>query len=203
MLNKIKIHSVILLMWILTNAEQCTTTDSCGTFNYNIGAIKATLTINGPIPSGRYSPIIQTIANIPNSVNIQGSLWHTMPTTKFGIQVESYDKCNGIPRYKSNCCITKTNNGCLVLNDEAVNQITVGYQTTFKCKVTIRAICLYDVSVSTDRKFDLYEGSFDIDPTSSISPPTNTTCNLFYKKMYDARYGDPEQLAQKVCVFAQ
>lgn len=202
-LKNAKIYSVLIFLWILSSAQQCTKTDSCGTYTYDVGAIKSTLVLNSTIPSNSYKPIIQNIANLPNSINIQGSLWSD-ETTIFGIQVESYDKCNGVPRFKSNCCITKSNNSCLTNNDEAINQVTVFYQTAFKCKVTIRAVCYYDGSnYATHGYFnDMYEGSFDIDPTSSTTPPTNTVCTLVFKRRYQVGT-NPPRLIQQICLFEQ
>ncbi len=202
MLCNFKIYATLLFVWTLLSAQQCTNTDSCGTYNYNVGAIKAILVINNTIPSNTYKPVLQNIANNPNSINIQGSLWSD-ETTTFGIQVESSDKCNGVPRFKSNCCITKNNNPCVTTNDEAINQVTIAYQTAFKCKVTIRAICYYNGSglARLGYFYDLYEGVFDIDPTSAI-PPTNTICNLIYKRRYD--FGtNPIKTLENICTFSQ
>jgi len=201
-LENIKIYGILIFLWILSSAQQCSRTDSCGTYSYDVGIVKASLVLNGTVPSNVYKPITQIIENQPNSINIQGSLWYE-ETTNFGIQVESYDKCNGIPRFKSNCCITKNNNSCVTTNDEAINQVTISYQTAFKCKVTIRAICYYNGSglARLGYFYDLYEGVFDIDPTSAI-PPTNTICNLIYKRRYD--YGtNPTKTIQQICLFEQ
>lgn len=195
--KRIRIQFVIIFIWILTNAEQCTTTDSCGTYNYDIGTIKTILTLNNS-PVNVFKPILQNIGNVPNSINIQASIWN-YPNTIFGVKIESYDKCNGVPRFKSTCCLNKNNsNNCLILGDEGINQIGITFQTAFKCKVTIRAIC-----VGNSRIIDMFEGAFDIDPTNSTNPPTNMICNLQFIKKYDAQYADPNILAQNVCVFNQ
>ena len=202
-LNNVRIYGTLLFLWMLSSAQQCSRTDSCGTYNYDVGAIKALLVLNATSPTNVYKPIIQNIANQANSINIQGSLWNE-ETTNFGIQVESYDKCNGVPRFKSNCCITKNNNSCITSNDDAVNQVTVAYQTGFKSKVTIRAICYYDGSGLARLGYskDVYEGSFDIDPTASTTPPTNIICNLTFKRRYDSGT-NPIKTIQQICLFEQ
>jgi len=202
-LKNIKIYGILIFLWILSSAQQCSRTDSCGTYSYDVGTVKASLVLNGTIPSNAYKPITQNIANLSNSINIQGSIWNYAPNTIFGIQVESYDKCNGVPRFKSNCCITKDNTSCLTFNDETINQVTIGFQSAFKCKVTIRAVCLFNNNQRTDRYVDMYEGSFDIDPTSTSTPPSNTVCYLSYTRRYDALYASNKDLAQKVCIFEQ
>jgi hypothetical protein len=202
LLKNIKIYSILMFLWILSSAQQCTSTDSCGTYNYNVDTIKASLVITGTIPNNVYTPILQNINNIPNSINIQGSLWNNEPTI-FGIKVESYATCNGIPRFSSICCITKENNQCLTLNDESINQVTVGYKSAYKCKVTIRAISKYSFSGlhRLGSYIDMYEGGFDIDPTST-TPPTNTICNLVFTRRY-SQDNNTYTVQDKVCAFTQ
>jgi hypothetical protein len=152
-------------------------------------------TLNTNIPSGRPRPVVQNINGINNVINVQGSLFYDNSTI-FGIKAESYAMCNGIPRFRGVCCITKTETGCLTVGDETAFQITATIPSTFKCKITIRAVSMASPSSDGYGTFDVYEGTFDIDPTSGI-PPSNTICNMMYIRQYIGYDGS----AKQYCLF--
>lgn len=185
-----------MIIWTVTSADQCTNTDACGSYSFNPLLFKVTPTLGAFIPYGRPRPIVTNLNGINNVINVQGSLFYAN-NTYFGIKVESYAVCNGVPRFKSACCITKSENGCLTTGDETAYQISATLPSTYKCKVTIRAVSIVNSGEGYGTS-DLYEGIIDIDPTSA-SPPTNSYCNLIYKRMYNA---DPNG-AKQICLFNQ
>lgn len=177
MIYRYYIYFACVFVWTLFTAQQCQTTDACGSYSYEGRRILVT-----PVLYKSYSslpkPVTQLFNGVSNVINIQGSLWYLHPTV-FGIKVESYAQCNGVPRFISTCCIKKDANSCYLIGDENIYQLSVFYRTNFKCKVTIRAI-------TSDANYDsypdgtyLYEGSFDIDANSTIE---NSYCTLQYIK---------------------
>jgi len=188
---------ILMTIWTLTSAEQCTNTDACGSYNFNPIALKIIPTLNTAIPYGRARPVVQSSGGIDNVINVQASLWHSN-NTLFGIKVESYALCNGIPRFKSYCCISRNENGCLAVGDETAYQVTATLPSTLKCKLTIRAVSNVAANADGVGTFDVYEGFVDIEPISG-SPPTNTICNLVYKK----KYSGWQEEAKQYCLFNQ
>lgn len=195
--NLFKRYPILILMivWTLTSADQCTNTDACGSYTFDPIFLKIMPTLNTNIPSGRPRPLVQTFNGINNVINVQGSLFYANNTI-FGIKVESYAMCNGVPRFRGVCCITKTEAGCITLGDETAYQITATLPSTLKCKVTIRAVTMANASSDGYGSFDLYEGSFDVEPISS-SPPSNSICNIVYKRYYNGYEGS----AKQYCLF--
>lgn len=169
----------LIFIWMLTTSQQCsdTITDACGSYVTKPNVIKIILTLNTGIPNGRPRPIVQTVGGINNVINIQGSLYYINPTI-FGLKSETYAMCNGIPRYKTSCCVS-TANSCLPVENQTPYELNMIYQGAFKSKITVRALSL----VSNYSTYDLYEGSFDIDATTG-TPPSVVYCNLTYKRMY-------------------
>lgn len=185
---------LLMVIWTLTTSQQCTNTDACGSYTFDLVFLKIIPTLNTTIPNGRPRPIVQTLNGMNNVINVQGSLYY-VNNTIFGIKVESYALCNGIPRFSSACCITKTD-GCLTLGDETAFQITATLPSTLKCKITIRAVTMASPGNDGYGTFDVYEGSFDVEPISG-TPPINNICNIVYKRYYNGYVGS----ATQYCLF--
>ncbi len=171
----------LLFIWTLTTSQQCNNTisDACGNYTTKPGVVKVILTLNTIIPTGRPRPLTLSINGVDNVVNIQGSLFAANPTM-LGLKSETYALCNGVPRFRSTCCMSNTNS-CLTVEDQTPYQAIVLYQGAFKSKITVRAISL----TANYSAYDLYEGSFDIDATLG-TPSLLAYCNLSYKKTYNS-----------------
>ena len=171
---KFKFFLVIILACfkMLFCSEQCIGSDACGTYPGDIATDKITLTLNTNIPTGWARPILEA----PNNkVNIFRSL---VSKCYFSVRVESYDKCNGIPRYKTTCCITPTST-CSLTNSENAYEIPVLWVKSLKSKVTVKIISWID-----NGYFSVYEGSFDIQQNTSIIPTQLSILNCVTKAQY-------------------
>lgn len=104
-------------------------------------------------------------------------MYYLNPTV-FGLKCESYVLCNGKPRYRYTCCVSRTNS-CITNENQTPFDLNVQYFSALKSKITIRALSL----TSNYSTYDLYEGSFDFDATMG-TPPSVFYCNLVYKRMY-------------------
>lgn len=176
-----KLFYILIGVWILTTSQQCTDTisDACGSYTTKPGVVKIILTLNTNIPSGSVRPVTQIFNGINNVVNVQGSLYYTNPTV-FGLKSETYALCNGTPRFRTTCCVSRTNN-CLTVENQTPFELNMVYQGAFKSKITVRALSLLPNYTS----YVLYEGSFDIDATTG-TPPSIVYCNLIYKQSYSS-----------------
>jgi len=188
---------ILMVIWILTSSQQCTKTDACGSYNFDPVFLKIMPTLNTNIPSGFVRPVVQTINGLDNVINVQGSILY-VHNTIFGIKVESYASCNGVSRFKSTCCITRNEGGCLTISGETPYQITATIPSTLKCKVTIRAITNVGAGFDGVGSFSLYEGTLDVDPVSG-TPPSNTLCNLTFRRSYSGW----QDVATQYCLFNQ
>lgn len=185
-LNK-KIQILLfIILWCCCTAQQCsgTFTDACGSFPTQFVSIKITPTINiSSTPFNVPLPVIQNINNISNAINIQGSLYSPNPkSTMFGVKSVSYALCNSVPRYSSICCLTTNSKTDCINGEENIYQLSTTYFSALRCKITIRAIVdNHEYNNYMIGSF-LYEGSIDIDASSTGIIPSEAICPLNYIK---------------------
>lgn len=185
-LTSLKRKPVYLLMiiWTLTSADQCVPSDACGNFGFILGSGVVRMNLITNIPQGAPRPVMEEI--IPYQypqINITKSLKYVNPTF-FSIKVESYDQCNGLPRYKNVCCNTDLGSCFTTENDV---ELPVSWNAYFKTKVTIRAIsfALSGYGNNFNTYYVIYESTFDIAANiTSLSYPFNNIINLTFKGAY-------------------
>ena len=158
-----------MIIWTVTSADQCTVggTDACGDFPNSIGSGVVRLLLNTNIPTGAPRPITVTVTPLVAPViNIKKSLEATPIKTFFSIKVESYELCNGVPRYKNVCCNSSLST-CFTMTNEL--EIPIIWNSYFNNKVSIRAISTLFGGVAPNfyTTYSVYETSFDI--ASNIS----------------------------------